>query len=79
VISDQYKDLYSYLLKNKKIIDITNVKKEWLYINSVNVLKMIRNGITGWEKMVPNYVENEIKEKGLFGFKKREERGEKRE
>jgi hypothetical protein len=78
VISDQYKDLYSYLLKNKKIIDITNVKKEWLYINSSNVLKMIRNGTPGWEEMVPNYVEKEIKEKGLFGFKKREERVEKR-
>ena len=68
VISDQYKDLYSYLLKNKKIIDITNVKKEWLYINSSNVLKMIRNGTPGWEEMVPNYVEKEIKEKGLFGY-----------
>jgi hypothetical protein len=68
VFPEAYTDLYAYLLKNRKIIDITNVKKEWLYINSVNVLKMIREGQPGWEEMVPKYIEKEIKEKGMFGY-----------
>ncbi|TSA30545.1 MAG: TonB-dependent receptor [Bacteroidetes bacterium] len=70
LLSKEQEDLYHYLVKNRKIIDITNVKKEWLYINSANVLRMIREGEPGWEKMVPNYVEKEIKEKGLFGYRR---------
>ncbi|MCB0806576.1 MAG: hypothetical protein KDC05_12320 [Bacteroidales bacterium] len=61
-------DLYKYLKKNRKILDIPNVKKEWLYINSRRVLRMIQEGILGWEKMVPKYIETQIKEKKLFGF-----------
>ena len=67
-LSDEEEDLYRYLVKSKKIIDITDVRKEWLYIDSANVLRMIREGESGWEKMVPNYVEKAIKEKGLFGY-----------
>ncbi|NQV01512.1 MAG: TonB-dependent receptor [Bacteroidia bacterium] len=69
LLSEEQEDLYHYLVKSRKIIDITNVKKEWLYISSANVLRMIREGEPGWEEMVPNYVEKEIKEKGLFGYK----------
>ena len=68
-LPEEQEDLYRYLVKNRKIIDITHVKKEWLYINSANVLRMIREGESGWEEMVPNYIEKEIKEKGLFGYK----------
>ena len=60
--------LYQYLQKNKKIVNIKDVKKEWLYINSANVLNMIKNNNPGWEEMVPNYIEKRIKESGLFGF-----------
>jgi len=67
-LPEDHEDLYHYLFKNRKILDITNVKKEWLYINSANVLRMIREGEPGWEEMVPNYIEKEIKEKGLFGY-----------
>lgn len=65
-------DLYAYLKKNRKIIDIKHAKKEWLYINSRYVLRMIRNNQPGWEKMVPRYVEEQIKSKGLFGYRKQE-------
>jgi hypothetical protein len=30
---------------------------------------MIKNGIEGWEDLVPAYVDNVIKEKKLFGYK----------
>jgi hypothetical protein len=62
-------DLYAYLKKNRKIIDIKHAKKDWLYINSRFVLRMIKNNTPGWEKMVPRYVEDQIKSKGLFGYK----------
>lgn len=70
LLSKEQEDLYHYLVKNRKIIDITHVKREWLYINSANLLRMIREGEPGWEEMVPKYVEKQIKEKGLFGYKR---------
>ncbi len=62
-------DLYAYLKKNRKIIDIKHAKRDWLYINSRYVLRMIKNNQPGWEMMVPRYVEEQIKSKGLFGYK----------
>jgi len=50
------------------IIDITNAKKEWLWINSQIVIKMIKDKIPGWEEMVPKYIEKAIKKKKLFGY-----------
>ncbi len=70
---DDVKDLYNYLKKNRKIIVIENAKREWLYINSRRVLRMIQEGIDGWEKMVPRYIEHEIKTKGLFGYQPKAE------
>jgi len=67
-LAEDLRDLYNYLIKNRKIIDIKNVKKERLYINSRKVLKMIQQGKTGWEKMVPRYVEDQVKSKKLFGY-----------
>lgn len=67
-IRKEIKPLYQYLINNRKIIDITDVKKEWLYISSPHVLKMIREDAPGWEEMVPNYIEEVIKTKKLFGY-----------
>lgn len=68
-LPDDLQDLYSYLKKNRKIIDISEVNRERLYINSRRVLKMIQQGKAGWEKMVPRYIEDQIKSKELFGYK----------
>lgn len=68
-LPDDMHDLYSYLKKNRKIIDIKDVNKERLYINSRRILKMIQEGKVGWEKMVPRYIEDQIKSKELFGYK----------
>ena len=69
-LPEDLKDLYIYLKKNRKIIDIKHAKKEWLYINSRFVLRMIQSQTPGWEKMVPRYVEDQIKSKELFGYQK---------
>ena len=67
-LPDDIQALYKYLIENRKIIDIKNVKKKWLYINSRRVLRMIQENIPGWEDMVPRYVEDQIKSKKLFGY-----------
>jgi hypothetical protein len=68
MLTSDIKNLYQFLIKNKMIIDITDAKKEYLWINSQIVIRMIKDKIPGWEKMVPKYIEKEIKKKKLFGY-----------
>jgi hypothetical protein len=68
MLADDINDLYQFLVKNRMIIDITDAKKEWLWINSQIVITMIKDKIPGWEKMVPKYIEKAIKRKKLFGY-----------
>ena len=68
-LSDDLELLYQYLKYERKILDLTGVKTDWLYINSRRVLSMIQRGDSGWEKMVPRYIEHQIKSKQLFGYK----------
>jgi nicotinamide mononucleotide adenylyltransferase len=61
--------IFNYLVDNKKIRNLRKAKPEWLYISSQEVLKLISKGDSKWEKMVPKYVSETIKKKGLFGYK----------
>lgn len=74
MLADDINDLYQYLIKNRMIIDITDAKKEWLWINSQVIIKIIKEGQSGWERMVPKYIEKEIKRKNLFGYKGEEKK-----
>ena len=67
-LPDKFRPLFDYLIANRKIIDIKNVKKDRLYISSPYVLKMIKENIPGWELMVPNYIEEVIKTRRFFGY-----------
>ena len=67
-IHPRFRSLYDYLIFNQRIIDI-EYDPEVLNIFSPVVLRMIKNGISGWEDMVPAYVDNVIKQKKLFGSK----------
>ncbi|MCU0371376.1 MAG: hypothetical protein MUC31_08170, partial [Bacteroidales bacterium] len=69
MLADDINDLYQFLIKNRMILDITDAKKEWLWINSRIVIKIIKEGIPGWERMVPKYIEKVIKRKKLFGYR----------
>ncbi|MCD4736422.1 MAG: hypothetical protein K8R53_10285 [Bacteroidales bacterium] len=71
-LPDDLRNIYNYLKKNRKIIDIKNVKTEWLYINSGRVLQMIQSGEEGWEEMVPRYIEGQIKKNRLLGYKEKD-------
>jgi len=67
-VHPRFRPLYEYLVYNNRIMDIGYDTKV-LHIFSPTVLRMIKNGIKGWEDMVPAYVDNIIKEKKLFGYK----------
>ena len=68
VIAEKTRPLFDYLINNRKIIDIENANTERLHISSPYVLKMIKENIEGWELMVPNYIEEVIKDRKLFGY-----------
>jgi len=60
--------LYNYLTFNGRIVDLENYDPDVLWIQSREALRKIKNGESGWEKMVPNYVDVMIKKNRLFGF-----------
>ena len=68
LIQPRIKPLFDFFIFNKRIIDLKGYKAEYLNIFSRKVLKMIKKGKPGWEKMVPTYVDNIIKENKLFGY-----------
>jgi len=70
-IDSKIKPLYDFYVSNKRLIDIKGYQKEFLNIFSNRVLTMIRTNKDGWENLVPNYVDNIIKENKLFGYKKK--------
>lgn len=64
-----YEKLYSYLLENSFISDLASYKADYLPYSSHRVLEMIQKKRRGWENMVPVYIAEQIKKKGLFGWK----------
>ncbi|MBZ0207890.1 MAG: TonB-dependent receptor [Flavobacteriales bacterium] len=67
-IHPRLRPLYDYLLSNKRMVDIETYDPGVLHIYSTAVLSMIREGKSGWESMVPPYVDNMIKDNKLFGY-----------
>jgi len=73
-IQPRIKPLYDFFLFNKRIIDLNNYNSDYLNIFSRKVLNMIKEDKMGWEKMVPTYVDNIIKENHLFGYQKKKKK-----
>lgn len=61
--------LMKHLINNNRIMDIPDVKEEWLHIASRKVLEMIQNGEKGWEELVPIFISEFIKKHQLFDYK----------
>jgi hypothetical protein len=72
-IHSRVKPLYDYLLFNKRIVDLKDFDESVLGIFSKDALKMIRRGESGWEEMVPTYVDIIIKKNKLFGYQPKTE------
>ena len=66
-VHPRMKPLFEYLKFNKRIVDVEH-DSDIMGIFSREALKLIRTGQTGWEKMVPDFVDRIIKEKKLFGY-----------
>jgi len=67
-IHPRLKPLYDYLVYNKRLVDISDYNAEVIDIYSKDVLEMIQHGHSGWEDLVPAYVDTIIKDNRLFGF-----------
>ncbi|MGE0076298.1 MAG: hypothetical protein AB7S48_00410 [Bacteroidales bacterium] len=61
--------IYLYMLENSLIVNLKDVRAEWLNIDSNEVLQLIHKGDLRWETMVPQYVTKSIKSKKLFGYR----------
>lgn len=61
-------DLFEYLWVNDKIEDVANADLTNLGVYSDDVLKMMQGHVPNWERFVPSYVSEAIKEKHLFGY-----------
>ncbi|NEN23134.1 TonB-dependent receptor [Cryomorpha ignava] len=67
-IHPRIRPLYDYLIFNGRVVDLKGYDPEVLAIQSREALNLIKSGESGWEKMVPNYVDVMIKKNKLFGF-----------
>ncbi|MEO8205735.1 MAG: TonB-dependent receptor [Chthoniobacterales bacterium] len=67
-VAPNLKYLYTHLLENHFIQSLTEYNKEYLTIQSREVLEKIRQGDSTWETMVPSEVTTIIKERKLFGL-----------
>jgi len=67
-IDTKLRHLFMYLTENQQIEDIKKCNTDLLSIFSDDVLEMINNNQSGWEKMVPNKVARTIKSARMFGY-----------
>ncbi len=65
-VQPHLKHLYTHLLENGCIRELSDIRREYLQIHSHAVLESIRSGTPGWEAMVPETVARLIREKQLF-------------
>jgi hypothetical protein len=64
------KELYKFFKYNGKVIDIEEYNPDNLDIYSRQVLKMIIEGISGWDQMIPEGIAELIRKGRLFGYHK---------
>ena len=62
------KELYKFFKYNGKVIDIEEYDESIMNIFSREILRMITDGETGWEDMVPEGTAELIKDYRLFGY-----------
>lgn len=68
LLHDEIKSLYKYLRLQNKMKDIIGYDETLLSIFSDDVIAQIKCGDPVWEKNVPSYVANIVKEKCLFDY-----------
>jgi hypothetical protein len=66
--AEHLQHLYNYLYQNNCIEDIPKANVDNLNIISDEVLNLIRQGDTGWEKFMPHKVADTIKKQCMFDY-----------
>ena len=64
--------LYDYLVRRGSFVQLDSFKPKYLQIFSRDVLKRIADGDERWDEMVPAQVAALIRQRGFFGYKKKE-------
>ncbi len=64
--------LYDYLVRRASFVQLDNFNPKYLSIFSRDVLKRIASGDESWDEMVPPQVAAIIRERGFFGYTKKE-------
>jgi hypothetical protein len=67
-VHPRMKELYKFFKFNGKVVDIDDFNPNNLQVFSREVLKMISNGKSGWESMLPQGIAELIKRHSLFGY-----------
>jgi hypothetical protein len=67
-VHPRMKELYKFFKFNGKVVDIKDYDPTTLEVFSRDVLKMISNGKSGWEEMLPIGIAELIKQHSLFGY-----------
>jgi hypothetical protein len=64
--------LYDYLVGRGSFVQLDNFNPKYLPIFSRDLLRRIATGDESWDEMVPSQVAKMIRERGFFGYKKKE-------
>jgi hypothetical protein len=64
--------LYNYLVGRGSFVQLNNFNPKYLSIFSRDVLKRIASGDESWDKMVPPQVAEIIRQRGFFGYTKKQ-------
>ena len=65
--------LFDYFKQKRSFVDITKYDKNYLETYTREIIKKIKKGESGWEKLLPDGIAEEIKNNHLFGYNKRKD------
>src|SRR6266568_381449 len=71
-VKPELQPLYDYLVGRGSFVQLDNFNPKYLAIFSRDVLKRIASGDESWDEMVPPQVAEIIRQRGFFGYKKKE-------
>ena len=71
-MESELQPLYDYLVGRGSFVQLDNFNPKYLPIFSRDVLKRIAGGDESWDEMVPSQVAEIIRQRGFFGYTKKE-------
>jgi hypothetical protein len=69
-LDNKMQDLFDYFKLDNRFVDIDDANPDYLQTYTREIIEKIQKGITGWEKLLPEGIADDIKKNNLFGYKK---------